>query len=248
MQIGIITIFPGMFYDFMNYGIIKNILKKNYLNLNFWNPRDYSENKKRKIDHKIYGGGKGMLMQPQPLKNTIFIAKKKLGSNVKTIYLSPKGVLLNQFKIIQLLKDNNLIIVCGRYKGIDERIIKSEIDEEISIGDYIISGGELAAMILIDAIARIIPGALKQQSYTTDSFFNGLLSHPDYTYPKIFNNMEVPEVLLSGNHKEIEKWRLKQALGTTWIKKPQLLNNINLTYQQKKLLHEFKIEFYKKKG
>lgn len=247
MQIAIITIFPSMFYDFMNHGIIKHILKKNYLNLSFWNPRDYSENKRRKIDHKIYGGGSGMLMQPKPLQNTILTAKKKLGSQIKTIYVSPKGNLLNQFKIIQLLKNKKLLIICGRYKGIDERIIFSEVDEEISIGDYILSGGELAAMILIDAISRMIPGVLKKKSYTTDSFFNGILSCPDYTYPKTFNNMEVPSVLLSGNHKKIAEWRLKHALGQTWIKKPKLLDNINLTYKQKKLLHEFQFEFYQKK-
>lgn len=248
MQISIITIFPSMFYDFMNHGIIKNILKKNYLNLSFWNPRDYSENKRRKIDHKIYGGGPGMLIQPKPLKNAILMAKKKLGPQTKTIYVSPKGCVLNQFKIIQLMKNEKLIIICGRYKGIDERIVSSEIDEEISIGDYILSGGELAAMILVDAISRMIPGVLKKKSYTTDSFFDGILSCPDYTYPRIFNKMKVPSVLLSGNHKKIEEWRLKHALGETWIKKPKLLNKINLTYKQKKLLNEFQFEFYQKKG
>lgn len=187
-----------------------------------------------------------MLMQAQPLRDSINCAKIKIGKNTRVIYLSPQGKLINQNKIYKLIKNKKLILVCGRYKGIDERIISTEVDEELSIGNYILTGGELAAMVLIDAMIRLIPGVLQNNSsIQEDSLISGLLSCPHYTRPMLENNIKVPSILLSGNHKKIKLWRLKQSLGLTWIKRPDLLKKINLNTEQKKLLLEFKNEFYK---
>ncbi|ANF17314.1 tRNA (guanine-N1)-methyltransferase [Buchnera aphidicola (Schlechtendalia chinensis)] len=241
-QIAIISIFPEMFQTIINYGITRKAIKKNIININILNPRDYVKNKYRNIDDRPYGGGFGMLMKAEPLKLAIEHAKSIIKSSAKVLYLSPKGSKLNQKKISVLSKKKRIILLCGRYQGIDERLIHSKIiDEEISIGDYILSGGELPAMILIDMLCRLLPGALgKNRLKSYDSFHNGLLECPHYTRPKVFQNISVPNILLSGNHKAIKTWRLKQSLGQTWQKRPDLLKKIVLTQEKIDLLEQFK--------
>lgn len=249
LHIGIISIFPNMFHTVINYGITRKAIQKGIMKLDIFNPRNYTKNKYRNVDNRPYGGGPGMLMQAQPLKLAIENAKSKLECDAKVLYLSPKGYKIDQKKIIQLSKMQHIILLCGRYKGIDERLIHGKIiNEEISIGDYILSGGELPAMILIDMICRLLPGSLNtKKSKQHDSFYKGLLDCPHYTRPKIFHNIEVPNVLLSGNHKKIKTWRLQQSLGQTWIKRPDLLNNITLTKEEHNLLEQFKEKKLKSK-
>ncbi|PPI87747.1 tRNA (guanosine(37)-N1)-methyltransferase TrmD [Candidatus Pantoea edessiphila] len=247
MQIGIISLFPDIFKIITNYGVIGRAVKKGLIKIQIWNPRDFTYGKHHTVDDHPYGGGSGMIMMMQPLIDTIYVAKTKIGCNAKVIYLSPQGHKLNQKKICELAKQKELILVCGRYKGIDERIIESKIDEELSIGDYVLSGGELPAMIVSDAIARLIPGVVgKYECVKQDSFFNGLLDCPHYTRPKILLGKKVPEILLSGKHFEIYRWRLKQSLGRTWLRRPELLEKLVLTKEELKLLNEFKIEINKK--
>ncbi|BGI50777.1 MAG: tRNA (guanosine(37)-N1)-methyltransferase TrmD [Arsenophonus endosymbiont of Ceratovacuna japonica] len=244
MKIGIISLFPEIFCAITKYGIISNAIKNNLLNIQYWNPRDYTNNKRRTVDNRPYGGGPGMLMMAQPIVDAINAAKYKIGKKVKVIYLSPQGRKLDQQCIYQLIKNNKLILVCGRYKGIDERVIQTEIDEELSIGDYVLSGGELPAMVMIDAISRFIPGVLgNTESAKQDSFITGLLDYPHYTRPKLSKNIEVPNILLSGNHSAIKRWREKQSLGQTWLKRPELLINLSLTNEQNILLKEFQQEY-----
>ncbi|URJ30188.1 tRNA (guanosine(37)-N1)-methyltransferase TrmD [Blochmannia endosymbiont of Camponotus sp.] len=242
MWLGVITLFPEMFYSIIRYGITGRSIRNGIISIKLWNPREFTHNVHYSVDDRPYGGGPGMLMTIEPLKNAIKQAKNELGNNIKVIYLSPQGKKLNQQYVRKLASDHQkLILVCGRYQGIDERLIQTEIDAEWSIGDYILSGGELAAMVLIDAISRVIPGALgNQNSKESDSFSKGKLDCPHYTRPKIFEGMQVPSVLLSGNHSNIARWRQQQALGRTWIKRPDLLNDIQLTDEEKELLTEFK--------
>lgn len=213
-----------MFYAITNYGIIGQAIKKKIININFFNPRNFSKNKYKSVDDRPYGGGPGMLMSFEPLYLAIQQAKST-SKNVTVIYLSPQGKELKQNHIEELLvKKKKIVFICGRYEGIDQRIIDNQVDEEWSIGSYILTGGELAAMVMIDAISRLIPGVIKtKKSIEEDSFTNDLLDYPNYTRPKIIKNMSVPQVLLSGNHNEIRLWRLKQSLGTTWIKRPDLI-------------------------
>lgn len=247
MWLGIITLFPEMFHIITDYGVIGNSIKRGFVCIKLWNPRNFVCNRHQRVDDRPYGGGAGMLMTIQPLKNAIDHARNVLGNNVKVIYFSPQGKKINQSFIRKSLCDNKkLILVCGRYQGIDERIITTEIDEEWSIGDYILSGGELAAMVLIDIISRLLPGVLgNKKSKESDSFssMTGILDCPHYTRPAIFENMKVPSILLSGNHRNIHRWKLKQSLGRTWMKRPDLLNNIRLTSEEKILLTEFKKEY-----
>lgn len=245
MNIGIISLFPKMFYSVFCYGIINRALRNGVLSIQYWNPRDFISGKYRKVDDRPYGGGPGMLMLYKPLKQAINAAKDKLGFGVKVIYLSPQGKRLNYQMIRKFVSDNlKLILICGRYEGIDERLIFSEVDEELSIGDYILTGGELAAMVFIDVIVRLLPGVLgNNNSILSDSFINNILNYPQYTRPKLVDGIEVPSVLLSGNHTRIHEWRLKQSLGRTWLRRPDLLNKIRLDNQQRKLLSEFQNEF-----
>lgn len=245
MLLGIITLFPEMFRAVTDYGITGRSIRNKILMIKIWNPREFTTNAHRSVDDRPYGGGPGMLMMIQPLKKAINTARYELGSNSKVIYLSPQGTKLNQKNIRELVFNNKkLILVCGRYQGIDERLITMEIDEEWSIGDYILSGGELAAMVCIDVIARILPNVLNNQcSRESDSFFKNRLDCPQYTRPKIFAGMKVPEVLLSGNHNNIHRWQLKQSLGNTWLKRPDLLKTDVLTSEEKILLKEFKNEY-----
>lgn len=245
MLLGVITLFPDMFKAVTDYGVTRKSIQNGTLFIKLWNPRDFTNNKYRKVDDHPYGGGPGMVMMVQPLRKAINQSKHEFGNNTKVIYLSPQGKKLNQKAICKLVDDGkSLILVCGRYQGIDERLIKMDIDEEWSIGDYVLSGGELAAMIFIDTISRILPNTLNNQgSMQSNSFFINRLGYPNYTKPRNFEGMMVPSILLSGNHKNIYRWRLKQALGNTWIKRPDLFQQSSLTEEEKILLTEFQNEY-----
>ncbi|MDK9424285.1 tRNA (guanosine(37)-N1)-methyltransferase TrmD [Pectobacterium carotovorum] len=244
MWIGVISLFPEMFRAITDYGVTGRAVKNGLLNVQYWSPRDFTYDRHRTVDDRPYGGGPGMLMMVQPLRDAIHAAKAAAGEDVKVIYLSPQGRKLDQQGVHQLATNQKMILVCGRYEGIDERVIKTEIDEEWSIGDYVLSGGELPAMTLIDSVARFIPGVLGHQaSAEEDSFADGLLDCPHFTRPEILEGMDVPAVLLSGNHAEIRRWRLKQSLGRTWLRRPELLKSLALTDEQTRLLAEFQREY-----
>ncbi|MCW9698881.1 MULTISPECIES: tRNA (guanosine(37)-N1)-methyltransferase TrmD [unclassified Avibacterium] len=243
MWIGLVSLFPEMFKAITEYGVTGRAVKQNLLQVQCWNPRDFTTDKHQTVDDRPYGGGPGMLMMVQPLRDAIHAAKTAAGEGVKVIYLSPQGRKLDQNGVTELAKNQKLILVSGRYEGIDERVIETEIDEEWSIGDYVLTGGELPAMTLIDAVARFIPGVLgKQASAQEDSFAEGLLDCPHYTRPEVLDGMSVPAVLMSGNHAEIRKWRLKQSLLRTWLRRPELLESLALTDEQRKLLAQVKLE------
>ena len=250
MQIGLITLFPEMFSAITKYGVSGRAVRDGLVSLDFWNPRDFTTDKHRTVDDKPFGGGPGMLMKTQPLLASIRAAKHALnkralaGSGVRVIYLSPQGKPLTQQDIVELAQRDRMVLVCGRYQGIDSRVIDTEIDEEISLGDFVLSGGEIAAMALIDAMIRFQPGALgDEDSAPQDSFANGLLHSPEYTRPRSFGGADVPSVLLGGDHEAIRRWRLQQSLGATWLKRPDLLAAINLDEEQQKLLAQFKDEY-----
>lgn len=238
---GVVSLFPEMFQTFTQQGVIGRAVKNGLLEVECFNPRDFTHDKHRTVDDRPYGGGPGMLMMVQPLRDAIHAAKAAAGKETKVIYLSPQGKKLDQQGVKQLAAHNSLIFVAGRYEGIDERVIETDIDEEWSIGDYVLSGGEMPAMIMMDAISRFVPGVLgHEQSAEQDSFTDGLLDCPHYTRPEILEDKQVPSVLLSGNHEKIRQWRLKQSLGRTWQRRPELLNDLALTEEQKRLLEEFK--------
>ena len=210
------------------------------LQLGLWNPRDYSEDKHGRVDDRPYGGGPGMVMQSQPLRQAIDAARAAVEGPSHVVYFSPQGRQLDQAGVEQLARHPHLILVAGRYEGVDERLIEAEVDEEWSIGDYVLSGGELAAMVAIDAMIRLIPGALgHEDSAAQDSFSEGLLDYPHYTRPEVADEGVVPEVLLSGDHQAIARWRLKQSLGRTWLRRPDLLEQLSLDKEQQALLEEF---------
>lgn len=244
MWIGIISLFPEMFKAITEYGVTGRAVKHNLLQVECWNPRDFTVDKHKTVDDRPYGGGPGMLMMVQPLRDAIRAAKQTAcedGSKVKVIYLSPQGRKLDQAGVQELAENHKMILVCGRYEGIDERLIQTEIDEEWSIGDYVLTGGELPAMTLIDAVARFIPGVLgKQASALEDSFAEGLLDCPHYTRPEVLDGMPVPDVLMSGHHEQIRKWRLEQSLKRTWERRPELLDSLALTDEQRVLLKKIK--------
>jgi len=242
LQIGVITLFASMFTA-LNYGIVGRAFKQQLINIHYWDPRDYSRDKHRHVDDRSYGGGPGMVMMAQPLKEAILAAKRALGEHTPVIYLSPQGRLIDQGRISTWSHTESLIFVAGRYEGIDERLIRMVIDEEWSIGDYILSGGEFAAMTVIDAMTRLLPGALgDENSAVQESFTENLLDHPHYTRPAVFEGRSVPSVLLSGDHQAIQHWRLKQSLGRSWLRRPQWLSKRQLTKLEANLLHEFKVE------
>ncbi|SNC58557.1 tRNA (guanosine(37)-N1)-methyltransferase TrmD [Sodalis endosymbiont of Henestaris halophilus] len=244
MWIGVISIFPKMFRSISDYGVTGKAVKNGLLNLQYWNPRAFTHDHHFTVDDRPYGGGPGMLMMVQPLRDSIYEAKNKMGKESKVIYLSPQGRKLDQQGVSELVANPKMILVCGRYEGVDERLIETVIDEEWSMGDYVLSCGELAAMALIDSVSRLIPGVLgHEQSAMEDSFVKRLLDHPHYTRPKVLDGMKVPPVLLSGNHAKIRRWRLKQSLGNTWLKRPELLASLTLTNEQAKLLTEFQQEY-----
>ncbi|MCW8330631.1 tRNA (guanosine(37)-N1)-methyltransferase TrmD [Photobacterium sp. SDRW27] len=244
MKVGIISLFPDMFNAITNFGVTGQAVKKGLLSVETWNPRDFTHDKHRTVDDRPYGGGPGMLMMVQPLRDAIHTAKQSVEGQAKVIYLSPQGRKLDQAGVEELAQNENLILICGRYEGVDERIIQQEVDEEWSIGDFVLTGGELPAMTLVDAVVRFVPGVLGDfASAEEDSFANGLLDCPHYTRPEMLDGQEVPKVLLSGNHKDISRWRLKQSLGRTWLRRPELLENLALTDDQEFLLAEFIREY-----
>jgi tRNA (guanine37-N1)-methyltransferase len=239
MRCGIVTLFPAMF-DALNSSMPGKAQQTGLLQLAFFNPRDFTTNVHRTVDDRPYGGGPGMVMMAEPLLLAISEAKDQLGKQAYCICLSPQGTPLTQARVTDLAKFESIILICGRYEGIDQRILDTAIDEQISLGDYIISGGELAAMTLIDAMIRLLPGVLGHSaSATQDSFNDGLLEYPQYTRPEKFAGFCVPDVLLSGNHLAIATWRRKQALGRTWLQRPDLLARKVLTDAERVLLNEF---------
>ena len=246
MKFDVVTLFPEMVESVASVGVLGRAVKNGQIQLNSWNPRDYTEDKHRTVDDRPYGGGPGMLMKVEPLKAAIEGAKKSAEANnvqSKVIYMSPQGKPVTQQDVLALAEQPGLIIIAGRYEGIDERIIESYVDEEWSIGDYVLSGGELPALVLIDAVARMLPGVLgDEKSAQQDSFMQGFLDCPHYTRPEEIDGRSVPGVLLSGNHRDIDEWRLKQSLGRTWLRRPDLLKALNLTDKQKQLLDSFQKE------
>ena len=232
-------------------GVLGRAIKQDIIGLTCWNPRDFTHDRHRTVDDRPYGGGPGMLMKVQPLADAIDAARAQAGELATVIYMSPQGQRLNQHKVRQLAlgnieeQDASYILIAGRYEGIDERLIEQYVDEEISIGDYVLSGGELAAIVIIDAVARMIPGVLgDEDSAQQDSFMRGLLDCPHYTRPEEINGRRVPDVLLGGDHKAIVRWRLKQSLGRTWLRRPDLLEHAQLDKEQQNLLDEFRKEFH----
>lgn len=267
MNIYVITLFPEMIQQASSFGVLSRAIKQQQLVLKCFNPRDYAEDKHRTVDDRPYGGGPGMLMKVEPLAAAISAAKedaaiyaKKQASvagkdrTAKVVYMSPQGKPLNQQMLVDkaasmAVGTEDLILIAGRYEGIDERLIESLVDEEWSIGDYVLSGGELAAMVIIDGITRLLPGVLgDDDSALQDSFMQGLLDHPHYTRPDKINDQTVPDVLLSGDHKAIQRWRLKQAIGRTWLRRPDLLDALKNDASRwdddkASLLAEFKAEY-----
>ena len=240
MWLGVVTLFPEMFRAVTDFGVTGRAVSKGLLEMQTWNPRDFAHDKHKTVDDRPYGGGPGMLMMVQPLRDAIHAAKAAAGKEAKVIYLSPQGRKLTQQGVEELAKSSSLVLVCGRYEGVDERIIQTEVDEEWSIGDYVLSGGELPAMTLIDSVSRLVPGVLgKKASAEQDSFSDGLLDCPHYTRPESMDGLGVPAVLLSGNHEHIRRWRLQQSLGRTLLRRPELLENLALTGEQEQLLAEF---------
>lgn len=234
MKFDVLTLFPEMFEP-MKQSIIGRALKNQLLELNLTNIRDFSKDKHKKVDDTPYGGGAGMLMKPDVVWDAWNSVKSE---KTKTIYMSPKGVTLTQKKVEELAKEEHLVIICGHYEGIDQRVIDKVVDEEISVGDYVLTGGELPAMVLIDSVSRYIDGVLKQGSKSEESFSNDLLEYPQYTRPEIFLGEKVPEVLISGNHKNIDEWRRKKSLEETFRKRPELLEKAELTDEDKKYLRD----------
>jgi tRNA (guanine37-N1)-methyltransferase len=239
MKFSILTIFPEMIRPFLEHGIIRLAVEREQISISSVNIRDFAKGRHRVTDDRPYGGGCGMVMKPEPLFDAVQWAKKESPES-KTILLSPQGRMFDQKLARELAATKGLILICGRYEGVDERICNHLIDDEISIGDYIMTGGELAAMIIIDAVTRLVPGILGgEESAEKDSFENGLLEHAHYTRPRIFNGDDVPDVLLSGNHKEIEDWRLESSLMRTLIKRPDLLQKKSLTGHEIEILKKW---------
>jgi tRNA (guanine37-N1)-methyltransferase len=248
MHFDVITLFPEMFDAITQYGVTRRAAEQGKFVLHTWNPRDFTSDKHRSVDDRPYGGGPGMLMLAAPLAQAVATAKKSQAQTgvIKScvIHLSPQGRQLTHAVVKELLERNDgLILLASRYEGVDERLIRQQVDEELSIGDYVLSGGELAAMVLIDSLVRHLPGVLGDaESAQQDSFVAGLLDCPHYTRPEIFEGEGIPDILLSGHHAEIEKWRLKQALGRTWQRRPDLLAQRQLTKQEARLLAEYQQE------
>jgi len=241
-----VTLFPEAFAAVADYGITRRAREDGLWSLTLWNPRDFTTDNYRTVDDRPYGGGPGMVMLADPLAKAVAAAKAAGQGEAKVIHLSPQGAVMDHGKVMELCAGQRLILVCGRYEGVDERLIRGAVDEELSIGDYVLSGGELAAMVLIDAVVRQLPGALGDgMSAQQESFVNGLLDCPQYTRPEVYEGKAVPPVLMSGHHAQIERWRLKQSLGRTWIRRPELLERRGMSEAERKLLEEFKQEMKK---
>jgi len=243
MRIDVITLFPEMLSAVSEYGITGRAVKSGIVDLHSWNPRDFTCDRHRTVDDRPYGGGPGMVMLASPLAHAIRAAREAQKSEASVVYVSPQGKQIDHALIDSAAKRSGLILLAGRYEGIDERVLQSEVDEEWSVGDFVVSGGELPAMMIIDAITRQLPGALGDaESAAQDSFVDGLLDCPHFTRPENYQDSIVPAVLLSGDHEAIRRWRLKQSLGRTWLRRPDLLQKLTLTDEQKILLDEFQQE------
>jgi len=241
-----VTLFPEAFAAVSASGVTRRALEQGLWSLALWNPRDFTTDNYRTVDDRPYGGGPGMVMLAEPLEKAIAAAKAAAEGEAKVIHLSPQGPVLEHNKVMALAAEPRLVLLAGRYEGVDERLIRRCVDEELSIGDYVLSGGELAAMVLIDAVVRQLPGALGDgMSAGQDSFANGLLEAPQYTRPEVHEGEAVPPVLVSGHHARIERWRLKQSLGRTWLRRPELLERRGLSETERALLQEFKEELKK---
>jgi tRNA (guanine37-N1)-methyltransferase len=243
MHIGVISLIPEILAG-LNYGVTGRAIEQGLVQVETWNPRNWANKPYKQVDDKPYGGGPGMVMMYEPLHAAIEHAYNNLPRGCKTVYLSPQGKVIRQQDLNAIANSKKpLLFIAGRYEGIDERILTQHVDEEWSLGDYVLSGGELAAMVFIDAIVRLLPGTLgDEESAQQDSFMNGLLDCPHYTRPATINGMNVPDVLLGGNHRNIMRWRRKESLGKTWLKRPDLLENIKLDQHDEQLLIEFKRE------
>jgi len=237
--IGAVSLFPDMFSAVTDYGITGRAVRDGLLTFQSWNPRDYTHDRHRTVDDRPYGGGPGMLMKIQPLRDAIHVAREAAPGKACVVYLSPQGETLDQTVVESLAAEKRLILVAGRYEGVDERLIATEVDREVSLGDFVLSGGELAAMAVIDAVTRLIPGALGHaQSAEQDSFADGLLDCPHYTRPEVYEGLAVPDVLLGGHHDQIRRWRLKQSLRRTRQRRPDLLEKRVFTDEERQLLVE----------
>ncbi len=240
MQVAVVTLFPQMFEAIERWGITSRALQRGILELDCINPREHAVDRHRSVDDRPYGGGPGIVMLLQPLRDAIQEARARLGEDTHAVYLSPQGRRVDQAAIARLAARERLVLVCGRYEGVDERLLDREVDEELSVGDFVLSGGELAAMLLVEAMTRLLPGALgHEESASHDSFAGGLLDWPHYTRPEVSDGLRVPPVLLSGDHEAIRRWRLKQALGRTWQRRPDLLRETQLDEEQRALLEEY---------
>jgi tRNA (guanine37-N1)-methyltransferase len=246
MRIDVVTLFPEFIQASAKVGVVGRAQERGLLEVHSWNPRDYATDNYRTVDERPYGGGPGMVMLIDPLRDALRAARAADPKSSKTIYLSPQGMRLTQEKVRELAGTQRLILLCGRYEAVDERLIEHEVDEEISLGDYVLSGGELAAAVLIDAIGRLQDGALNDaQSAQQDSFSDGLLDCPHYTRPEQHELGAVPAVLLSGDHAAIRRWRAKQALGRTWQRRPDLLTRLQLNRDEKVFLLEYQEDIKK---
>ncbi len=243
MRFDVVTLFPEMITAAASYGVTGRAIEREIVALSVWNPRDYTHDKHKTVDDRPYGGGPGMVMKYQPLHDAVKSAKEAGSETAKVVYLSPQGKQITQSLLSEACDFSQLILVAGRYEGVDERFVEIDCDDEWSIGDYVISGGELAALIVIDAVTRLLPGVLgDEESAQQDSHMNDLLDYPHFTRPEQLEGHSVPKVLLSGNHADIEQWRMKQALGRTWQRRPDLLKKKNLSAVQENLLQQFKSE------
>jgi len=238
LRFSAITLFPEMFAAVTQQGVVGRAIKKGEVEVDLINPRDFTTDRHRTVDDRPYGGGPGMLMKVEPLEKAINSAKQDKPG--KVIYLSPQGEKLDHQMMAQLSREKHIVLVAGRYEGIDERLLNKHVDLELSLGDFVLSGGELGAMVIIDAVTRLMPGVLgHSDSADEDSFVDGLLDHPHFTRPEVYDGAKVPDVLLSGNHQHIEDWRLQQRLGRTWLRRPDLIAERELTQKEQKLLEAF---------
>jgi tRNA (guanine37-N1)-methyltransferase len=242
-----VTLFPEMFDAVTRSGVTRRAFENGVYELVLWNPRDFSTNAYRSVDDRPYGGGPGMVMMPEPLERALRAARQRQKScgvkDPKVVYLTPQGRVLDHLAVTALRQHEGLILLCGRYEGVDERLVARQVDYEVSIGDYVLSGGELPAMVLMDALVRQVPGVLGDaDSAAQESFVRGLLDCPHYTRPEVYDGLSVPAVLLSGNHAEIARWRLKQSLGRTWERRPDLIGRMALSAEQRALLEEYQRE------
>ena len=240
MRVAVVTLFPEMVMAVSRYGVTGRAVSRGLLELDCWNPRDFARDRHRRVDDRPYGGGPGMVMMYEPVRAAIGAARDAVDGVSHTIHLSPQGKTIGQQHIRRLAHGPPLVMLCGRYEGVDERLLESVVNEELSLGDYVLSGGELAAMVVVDAMTRLIPGALgHEESAGADSFSNGLLDWPHFTRPETVAERKVPEVLISGNHGAIRRWRLKQSLGRTWERRPDLLRGRSLDPEERTLLDEY---------